>query len=186
MSLRGRNYVVVGLLLIFIVSPIVAAEESRYSVTMPGGPPLSFLQPTAWSVETEEEGPSVTVRLLPTSGPDFVMLMTIFPFQPDSPIASPEGLRTAVLEVGQQKLPGALQDSIELMEVRGSEAFGHLYHLTDRNPEQGPGDYREAHQGMMLLAPYVASVTILTHSDDTSSVEGAFELLKSIEVESEP
>lgn len=108
MSLRDRNYVVVGLLLIFIASPIVAAEESRYSVTMPDGPSLSFLQPVGWSVETEEAGPSVTVRLSPTSGPDFVILMTILPFQPDSPIASPEGLRAAVLEVGEQKLPGAL------------------------------------------------------------------------------
>lgn len=72
------------------------------------------------------------------------------------------------------------------MEVRGRGAFGLLYHLTDRNPEQGPGDYREARQGMMLLPPYVASVTVLTHSEDTSSAERAFDLLKSIEVESAP
>lgn len=128
----------------------------------------------------------MTVRLTPASGGDFLMLMTIFPVQPDSPVATPEGLRSAVLEVGEQKLPGAVQDSIELMEVRGNEAVGYLYHLTDRNPEQGPGDYREAHQGLMLLSPYVASVTVLTHSEDLGTVERAFGLLKSLEVESRP
>ena len=186
MNLIDTRYVVVGVLLILVASPVVGAEEDRYSVTVPDGPPLSFVQPTAWEIATKDAGPSVTVELSPTSGGDFLMLVTIFPFQPDSPVSRPEGLRAAVLEMGNQKLSGALQDSIELTEVRGGGAVGYLYHLTDRNPEQGPGDYREATQGMMLLKPYVASVTVLTHSGDDSTVERAIEVLKSIKVESEP
>jgi hypothetical protein len=186
MSLRDKRYAVLALSCILFAFSAAGAADERHSVAVPGGPPLSFVRPADWSVETEEAGPSVTVRLTPTSGGDFLMLMTIFPFQPDSPVATPEGLRSAVLEVGKQQLPGAVQDSIELMEVRGNEVLGYLYHLTDRNQEQGPGDYREANQGMMLLTPYVASVTVLTHSDDIGTVERAFDLLKSLEVESSP
>ena len=186
MSVRDTKYVVVGILLVLGASPVVGAEQERYSVTMPDGPAVSFVQPKGWHITTEEAGPSVTVELSPASGDDFLMLVTIFPFQPNSPGSSPDGLRTAVFEAGNQKLAGALQDSIELTEVRGSVAMGYLYHLTDRNPERGPGDYREATQGMMLLAPYVASVTVLTHSEDDGTVERAIELLKSIKVESEP
>lgn len=184
MRLRYKKWVLVGILLLLSVSPVAGAEE-RHSLTMPDGPPVSFVQPAAWNVVAEEAGPVVTVELSPASSGDFLMLVTIFPLQPNSPVSSPEGLRAAVLEVGSQKLPGALQDSIELTEVRGIGAVGYVYHLTDRNPEQGPGDYREATQGMMLLAPYVASVTVLTHLHDGGTVERAIELLKSIKVEAE-
>jgi hypothetical protein len=174
------------MLLLLVASPVVGAEEERYSVTMPDGPPFSFVQPTNWHITTEEAGRSVTVELSPASGGDFLMLVTIFPFEPNSAVSRPDGLRTVVFEAGNQKLAGALQDSIELREVQGSAAITYLYHLTDRNPERGPGDYREATQGMMLFAPYVASVTVLTHSEDDSTVERAIELLKSFKVESDP
>jgi hypothetical protein len=174
------------MLLLLVASPVVGAEQERYSVTMPEGPDFSFVQPTDWHITTEVAGPSVTVKLTPGSGGDFLVLVTVFPFDPSSSVSRPDGLRAEVLEAGNQELAGALQDSIELTEVQGSGAITYLYHLTDRNPERGPGDYREATQGMMLFAPYVASVTVLTHSQDDSTVERAIELLKSIRVESGP
>lgn len=177
--------VVVGMVLVFFAFAVGGAEQELYTVTMPDGLPVTFVQPPAWHITTEVAGPSVTVELSPAGGGDFLMLVTIFPFPSNSPLSSPDGLRAAVLEAGNQKLAGALQDAIELTQVRGSGVTGYLYHLTDRNPESGPGDYREATQGIVLFAPYVATVTVLTHSEDDSTVERAMELLESFKVGSE-
>lgn len=185
MSGVGTRCVVASMLLILVGSSGIASEGSRYLLSVPDGPRVSFLPPADWEIVTREAGPSVTVELSPASGGDFLVLVTIFPSQPDSPVSSPKGLRATVDGLGKESLSGAVQDAIELLEVGGGEAIGYLYHLTDGNPEKGPGDYREATQGMMLFAPYVATVTILTNTGDDGIVERAIELLQSIKLESE-
>lgn len=173
---------VIAAVLSTVASPGLATELERFASKLPDGAELSFIQPSAWDSRSTSTGPSLTVELSPRDEGDFLLIITVFPVQPDSSVASPDGLRTAALEAGNQKLAGALQDAIELMEVRGDQVVGYLYHLTDRNPERGAGDYREATQGMLLLGHHVASVTILTHSDDRDTVNRATALLRSMSI----
>ena len=46
-----------------------------------------------------------------------------------------------------------------------------LYHLTDVEPEDGPGDYREMTQGALLLAGHLVTVTILNTGDQDTLAE---------------
>lgn len=50
--------------------------------------------------------------------------------------------------------------------------------------EKGPGDYREANQGAILLGQYLISATILTHPGDSATVEEAKRLLTTAKISS--
>jgi len=149
---------------------------------MPDGGRLAFTLPESWRITTQAIGVAIKIELAPApaeSG-DFLIVLAIIPVMSDSGPSSPQELRAAVLRSGEEKLNAALQDAIELTEVRGDHVYGYIYHLTDRNPEKGPDDYREAHQGMLRIGEYAASVTILTHSEDSATPERAIATLRSI------
>ncbi len=174
MTLRNAAFVV--LLGILAGSPAVSRAEDLVA-PLPDGGRLELVLPASWQSTHQTVGPSVTVRLSPKSSGDFLVLITVIPVQPGTPIPTPEGLRAAVLEFGKEKLSTALQDHIELDEIKGSQMVGYLFHLTDRNPEKGPGDYREVNGGTLLIGKHVLAVTILSHSGDEATVDEAKRLL---------
>jgi hypothetical protein len=95
-------------------------------------------------------------------------------------------MRASVLEEGNRSLTTALQDHLELSEVRGEQGVGYLYHLTDRKEEKGPGDYREATQGAMLLGRHLVTITILTHTGDSATIEQARQVVASAKITPHP
>jgi hypothetical protein len=68
----------------------------------------------------------------------------------------------------------AAQTAMEVTPVKGAQARGYLYHLTDHQAGTGAGAFRELHQGTVLVGPLTLSVTILTHTPDTAIVDAAF------------
>jgi hypothetical protein len=179
MTLRNATFVV--LLGILAGSPAVSRAEDLVA-PLPEGGQLELTLPASWQSTQQTVGPSITVRLSPKSSGDFLVLITVIPVQPGTPIPTPESLRAAVLESGNKKLSTALQDHIELAEIKGPQVIGYLLHLTDRNPEKGPGDYREVNGGTLLLGKHVLAVTILTHSGDAATVEEAKRLLAAAKI----
>lgn len=151
------------------------------SATLPSGARVTFDRPEDWKVEVRTGGPSVTLELGPEAGTAFVVLVTVLPLPPDQPML-PEEVRAMTQKRGEEELAGALQDSIELREVKGPGVTGYLYHLTDRNPESGPEDYREVNQGILSFGLHIATVTILSHPGDEETPRRAVELLESLEV----
>ncbi len=91
-------------------------------------------------------------------------------------------MRNLVIRQGSEALSSALQEKLEMSEVRSEGGVAYLYHLTDRSPERGPGDYREANQGAMLLGRYLLTITILTHPGDDAIVAQAKGLLAAAQV----
>jgi len=177
-----RKIVVVVSLWVLALSAIAFAEP--LVVPLPDGGKLELAVPGAWKAAHETAGPGVTVKLSPSDKGDFSVLLTVLPVQPGSPASTPEGLREAMVQRGNQQLPSAVQKTLELTEIKGPQAIGYLYHLTDRNPEKGPGDYREANQGALLVAKHMIIVTILTHTGDSETVDKAKEMLKSVKINS--
>lgn len=157
--------------------PSGASAGSVQSVEVGTSGALSFRLPPGWSSSVggaTATAPTITAR--PGDGRDAVLLMTAIPRRSDESLSAPELMRLVEAR-GEAALSTALQEQVELVEVRGAQAVGYLYHLTDRQPESGPGDYREARQGAVLVGELVLSVTILTHSDDAKSVAEALDVL---------
>lgn len=176
MRSAARAFVV--LLILFSATEALAATSRT---TLPGGGVLDLVLPDGWRAATEISGPGLTVRITAASA-DFVVLITALPVRAGSTVKSADDVRNLVIQQGTAALASALQEKLEMSEVRSEGGVAFLYHLTDRSPERGPGDYREANQGAMLLGRYLLTITILTHPGDDAIVAQAKGLLASAQV----
>jgi hypothetical protein len=161
-----------------------SATAEQLVTSLPDGSKLELTLPSSWQSTHQTAGPSVTVRLSSAAPGQFVVLLTVLPVEAGSPASTPEGLRAIITDQGNRALPSTLQDHLEIAEIRGPQAIGYLYHMTDRKPEKGPGDYREANQGAILLGQHLITITILTHPGDLETVDEAKRLLETAKISS--
>lgn len=179
-SMQVKSYPV-----FFVLTGIVSLSlyaSQPISVRLSDTASVQLTIPDDWKAQKHVGSASVEVRLVPREKGDFMILMTILPLPADSPLSSPAALKKTIQERGSGELPGALQEHLELTELKTASSVGYFYHLTDRNPEKGPGDYREATQGGILGSNHLVSITILTHSGDEAIVMRAMEALKTLRI----
>jgi hypothetical protein len=121
-------------------------------------------------------GPAIgpTVRFAPAGSGDFSVLITAIVSRTPLDDAAIERL---VRERGEAMLPTAIQTRLTLQPITGAEARGYVFHLTEKGPEKGPGDYKELHQGSVVVGPVLLSVTVLTHAGDQSTVAAALKTI---------
>jgi hypothetical protein len=169
---------------VIVIALFFAVAAPRLSASQPivvDLPDASFQMtvPDAWKVQTHVIADILDVRVAPRDKGDFLIRMTVFPLR-DKTMATPEGLKASIGKRGETMLSGAVQDKIVIIEVKTEKGVGYLFHLTDRNEEKGPGDYREATQGAVALGTRLAVVTILTHTGDDATVTQALAALKTM------
>ena len=153
-----------------------------FSTTLPDGRRVELTLAEGWKATADTLGPGRTIELSQSHGTDATVLITVFPETPDNPIKDLTALRTLVAQQGTALLPTAVQKSLELIEVKIVDGGGFLFHLTDRNPEKGPGDFREARSGAMLIGGRFMTVTILSHTADSEFVAQALKTLETTRV----
>lgn len=175
-----------AVLAVALALPAAPALAERLVTALPDGGKFELTLPATWQSTHQTAGPSVTVKLSSAAPDKFLVLLTVLPVKAGSPASTPDGLRAALTEQGNRQLPSSLQDRLEITEIKGPQAVGYLYHMTDRNPEKGPGDYREASQGAILFGQHLITVTILTHPGDSATVDEAKRVLAAATISSQP
>ena len=70
----------------------------------------------------------------------------------------------------------AVEKTIPLKEIRGTEGKGFYYFATDRAPK--PGEYKYLNQGKLLVGELIVIFTILTNDGQEAVVSSALEMLK--------
>lgn len=172
----------------FLIFALGTCLQASQPVTekLPDFSSLQMTIPDEWKVQHSIVGEALNLRLMPAAKGDFTILMTVLPVIAGSPMSTTADVRRATQDAGKKQLAGALQKELELTEIKTADGVGYLYHLTDRNPEKGPGDYREGNQGMILLGRYLLAVTILTHPGDDAIVAQAIDALKTLRIVIEP
>lgn len=173
---------IVVVLAALLCSPSASATQA-VKVSLNGTLFIAMDVPDSWSVEERTTDGTASLRLTPKAGGAFVLMLTVVPLPKDTPVSTPAGLKKVLTERGTSELAGAVQERLELVEVTAKGGVGLLYHLTDRKPEKGPGDYREARQGAFLLESYFAAATLLTHTDDAASVKEGLAAMKTLRIE---
>lgn len=172
-----RALVIVTLLALL---PSGAAAESggRRTYKLRGGGSLEVPVPPGWSqAVTPSEGRGLTITLTPSAGADFNVLITVVRAERSGPTPlALDDLRALVERRGRELLPTAVEKSLRIDELRGSQARGYYYSLTDRAPK--PGEYGYLTQGAAAVGSLSLSFTILTRSPDASARSAALELLK--------
>jgi hypothetical protein len=157
---------------------LAAEPEVRvetYEIAGAGKLTLSLLP--GWSSDLAGESElAPTIELRPGGDRDALLLVTVLPPNPGISLLD-EDIRAQVTALGEMMLATAVQTELEVFELQGAEAAGYLFHLTDREPEARPGDYREARQGALTVGQLLLSVTVLTHPGDEASVTEALAML---------
>jgi len=161
-----------------VLATVASLQPATTAIPLADGGRLVFVHPSSWTGKVG--GPSVgpTLKLQPQDGaPNFRVMITAIPMQKDGRLSNLDELEQAVRQRGKGMLSTATQKEVTLARVDGGQAKGFVYHFTDRNAEQGPGDYRELNQGALTLGPYLLSFTILTHPGDDATVKDALRML---------
>ncbi len=165
--------------------PVAASGEELKTTEVAVGTVerLRFEHPASWKVEILPPAVSPTLHFSAAGAAgkgDFSVRITAFPPMHGVPESEHE-LSSMVRGEGEKLLPTAVQKELEVVPVKGALAVGLVYHLTDRKPESGPGDYREMRQGAVLAGPIYMTVQILTHSDDQATVDAALKMLAAVQ-----
>ena len=158
------------------LATVGAMQPTTTTVPLENGARIVLVHPSSWSASVD--GPSIgpTATFEGKGKADFQVRITAIPRANGKPSDQGE-LEQMVRAQGEKLLSSAKQTEVTLVRVDGREAKGFLYHFTDRNPEKGPGDYREMNQGGVVLGPYLLSFTALTHSGDQATVTDAIKVL---------
>lgn len=165
-------------LVAFAAALALPSAAAPATTLLPAGPghELVFVHPESWQAQPSGGAHGSAVSFVPADRGDFrvvVQAMALVEGQP----ATDADLEAGVRRSGEALLPTAQQSALEITRVAGEQASGFLYHLTDRQAERGPGDYRELRGGALRVGPYFLSVEILTHSDDPQTVADALATL---------
>lgn len=152
------------------------------SADLPGGARLVMDLAEGWTYSTFVSNESATVRASPAPAAEALLLLTAIPLQAGRSLPTAETLREAVAVQGNSKLSSALQEELVIRELNGEASTTFLYHLTDRRVGDRSGEFREAHQGLILVGRLLCAVTIFAHTGDDHLVGEAEAMLLSARV----
>src|SRR3954469_20146145 len=147
---------------------------------IPGHGSILLEVPEGWRVVSKqlEAAPAVEIQMGPASGEAFSIQVSSMFVDP----AQDQHLTTASLkERMQQSADQSVSRSVEkkavLVELRGKQASGYYYSLTDKESTSAPGDYKYMTQGSMITGRVLTVFTILEHDSSGKEKELGLRLL---------
>lgn len=141
---------------------------------------LVMYVPDDWNATFyQPEGDTFPIIIFyPLEGPQIFQL-TVAVFWEHSPLqdlTAPRNLRRFVESVGQEVLPQADQDELELVEFAGRTGVGYLFDLT--NSEAGEGEYPYLTQGALGVGNVVVVFSLFTKDLDNNFRELSLRMLQ--------
>jgi hypothetical protein len=159
---------------------VVGDQKSRartYSV--PNHGQLELTVPSEWREKLAQPSSDVppTIMFQPRNGDEFKFLITaMWKEKPRIDFDDPAQFRAMVEKFGSTQLSTAVESKLDVQELRGEEAIGYYYLLTDKAPK--PGEYEYAVSGIVSVGELLLSVTVLLHGKESPARQMALEVLK--------
>jgi hypothetical protein len=186
--MRGATRVPASFLLLLAATAFPAFAGEPTIVPLSSGESLSFELPAGWKATHNSSGNSLSVRItMPPSEP-FILLMTVVPVDDSHPDAVKKGLEEFTSDLRNRYLASAMDHPFDLKEMANPDGIGYHCHITDKEPERGPHDYRESELGTLKMGdmrpgnPTMIRFTILSHPGDPKSVDQALDLLNKLRI----
>ena len=152
-------------------------------VALPSGWLLAIDPPAGWRVEEQSNSLATTLHLFADPESKHPTLqITAFSLPPSREERPTEELKRVVEQQGRDLLATATQPNIEVKPIPLQRGAAYYYHLTDREPERGPGDFKELHQGFGEISRHAIAFTVLTHPGEAKLVENALDSIASITI----
>jgi hypothetical protein len=139
-------------------------QPRRFSI--PGRGSLILSVPQGWRVASNSlaEPPAVSIKMGPSSGDAFsVQVSSVFIDPAQAPSLSLASLKDRMQKTAEAALPRAVEKEAKLVEVRGKEAEGYYFSLTDKESTSATGDYKYMTQGSFQTGRVVTVFTLLQH-----------------------
>jgi hypothetical protein len=157
--------------------PAASPGPTARAYLVPKGGALRLIAPDTWRVSLPQTANGLpTITFLPPAGNDPQVLITAFPPKAGTAPQRPE-LRREAEASGKRALAHAVERAIALRELRGPQAFGYFYTLTDRAP--GSKGYKYMTQAHLAVGGLAVKATILFNKPQVAAQQTVFEMLRS-------
>jgi len=127
--------------------------------------------PVSWTVESRAiaDPASIFLHIAPAKGKDFDLQLTVVWLDPANlSKTTPESIKSNTERTGNGVLLQAVEKTLTLQELRGTQSVGTYYSLTDRKP--APGEFKGLTQGSFLTGELLSAFTILSDNPGSSEV----------------
>ena len=162
--------------LLTVIAPVLSAaatpEVAREVCEVPGHGGLGLEVPSAWraSCRPLAKPASASASFRPLAGNAFDLRVTAVWVEPAHRDALADAaLRSSLERVAVGSLPQAIEATPVFEEVRGAEAFGYVFSLTDKAP--GPGEFKYLTQGNLRVGELQVIFTLLS-GDEGAAEKG--------------
>lgn len=145
-----------------LAAQVAHAQPAPQRFPVPGHGSLQFPIAQEWRAASKslDQPVSVLLRVRPASGDAFLVQVTALWLDAEKLARkTPEQLKRDVAKSAEGPLQQAEEKDLRLEELRGAQAFGYYYSLTDRAP--GPGEYKYLTQGILLAGEMLTIFIIL-------------------------
>jgi hypothetical protein len=157
----------------------LAEERGVRHFQLPGHGSLQLDVPGSWKDDVEQPPNrlSPTIRFEPKSGVPFEVVITpSWPPKKDTPPPGAEEMKRQVRLAAERVRPEAVEESIEVLELKGASGPGYYFSVTDREPK--PDEYKFMTEGVIRVGDLMVTFTILTHDGQADIVMDALAMLK--------
>ena len=151
-----------ALVLLLLAGLALAQEPRRFGV--PGHGNLVLNVPAGWRVidSSVAQPPSAIIRMRPPEGDRFYLQVTAIRLDP-AKIAeiTPEVIRERMRNVAKKVFTSAVESDVQLVDLRGNQAYGSHFSVTDAKSKNTAGDYKYVTQGFIVSGELITNFTFL-------------------------
>jgi hypothetical protein len=167
--------------ILLLAALVLAARRPSVSVRaydLPGHGRLEFSAPRSWKDEVGRPPGDLppTIEFSPAAGSSFSIQVTPLFSPAGAPdFNRPETIRALLEEIGRKQLEASVEKEITLKEIKGHDAAGFYFTVTDRAPKPDEWTYLTA--GAAGVGDLLVSFTILTNSLDSGELDQALRMI---------
>ena len=155
-----------------ILVPALALYASKgglelHSYSLPGHGALQLNVPTSWQETVSHPRGDLppTIEFAPAKGNSFsVQITPLWSVTSDPTFNHPDKIRPLVETIGRKQLEQSVETEVTLNEIKGVEARGYFFTVTDKAPKEEEWKFLTA--GAVGVGDLLVSFTILTNSLD--------------------
>jgi len=155
-----------------LAGEMLAQQSSSVQVyIVPNHGSLRLSIPVSWTVESRAmaEPATLFLHIAPPKGKAFDAQLTVVWLTPaNQALTTPESIKANTERTGNGVLIQAVEKTLTLQELRGSQSIGTYYELTDRKPAQG--QFKYITQGSFRTGELLSAVTILSSNPNSAEV----------------
>ena len=166
---------------VLALSGAAFAQPAPQRFPIPGHGALLINIPAQWRVASKSSmnPPAVAFNLLPASGDSYNLQMTAVWLEPAKRAEmTPEVIKDRMQATGKELLKQSVEKEVQLAELRGKQALGYYFSLSDRQSQNTGTDYKHIMEGTVTVGEVVLIFTFLHREPGTTAKEQALQLVR--------